>query len=67
MSQKVSNVFEAILKYGDDEDFVPLEGDTFAPTDAPAVTLVTCYPFYFVGSAPQRFIVRATTSTRAGP
>jgi hypothetical protein len=20
---------------------------------------VTCYPFYFVGSAPQRFIVRA--------
>ena len=29
------------------------------PTTAPAVTLVTCYPFYFVGSAPQRFIVRA--------
>ena len=25
----------------------------------PALTLVTCYPFYFVGSAPQRFIVRA--------
>lgn len=30
------------------------------PTDAPAVTLVTCYPFYFIGSAPKRFIVRAT-------
>jgi sortase A len=29
------------------------------PTESPAVTLVTCYPFYFVGSAPQRFIVRA--------
>jgi sortase A len=29
------------------------------PTASPAVTLVTCYPFYFVGSAPQRFIVRA--------
>jgi sortase A len=29
------------------------------PTPVPAVTLVTCYPFYFVGSAPQRFIVRA--------
>lgn len=27
-------------------------------TDEPAVTLVTCYPFYFVGNAPQRFIVR---------
>jgi sortase A len=23
------------------------------------VTIVTCYPFYFVGDAPQRFIVRA--------
>jgi sortase A len=23
------------------------------------LTLVTCYPFYFVGPAPQRFIVRA--------
>ncbi len=29
------------------------------PTPAPSLTLVTCYPFYFVGSAPQRFIVRA--------
>lgn len=29
-------------------------------TDGPAVTLVTCYPFYFVGSAPHRLIVRAT-------
>ena len=29
------------------------------PTDSPTVTLVTCYPFYFVGSAPQRYIVRA--------
>ena len=24
-----------------------------------SLTLVTCYPFYFVGNAPQRFIVRA--------
>jgi sortase A len=23
------------------------------------LTLVTCYPFYFLGSAPERFIVRA--------
>jgi sortase A len=29
------------------------------PTPSPSVTLVTCYPFYFIGSAPQRFIVRA--------
>lgn len=26
-------------------------------TELPSVTLVTCYPFYFLGSAPQRFIV----------
>ena len=29
------------------------------PTPARAITLVTCYPFYFIGAAPQRFIVRA--------
>ena len=28
-------------------------------TPEPALTLVTCYPFSYVGSAPQRFIVRA--------
>ena len=29
-------------------------------TAIPTVTLITCYPFYFVGSAPERYIVRAT-------
>ena len=29
------------------------------PTERPALTLVTCYPLSYVGSAPQRFIVRA--------
>jgi len=24
------------------------------------LTLVTCYPFYFVGAAPQRFVVQAS-------
>lgn len=37
----------------DPEDVHVLE-----PTSDPAITLVTCYPFYFVGSAPQRYIVR---------
>jgi sortase A len=27
----------------------------------PSLTLVTCFPFYFVGSAPQRFIVHAAS------
>lgn len=29
------------------------------PSAAPTLTLITCYPFRYVGSAPQRFIVRA--------
>jgi sortase A len=30
-----------------------------APTTTPTLTLITCYPFSFVGHAPQRFIVQA--------
>lgn len=33
------------------------------PTPDPSLTLVTCYPFYFVGDAPQRYIVRAVERT----
>jgi sortase A len=29
------------------------------PTDRPTLTLVTCYPFEFIGHAPRRFIVQA--------
>jgi sortase A len=31
-------------------------------TGEPTLTLVTCYPFYFVGNAPKRYIVRATVA-----
>jgi sortase A len=31
-------------------------------TDARSLTLVTCYPFYHVGPAPQRYIVRAVNA-----
>jgi sortase A len=34
--------------------------DVLLPRSAPSVTLVTCYPFHFIGSAPQRFIVNAS-------
>lgn len=37
------------------------------PTEQPALTLVTCYPFSYIGSAPQRFIVRATRDRDPGP
>jgi sortase A len=33
------------------------------PAGGEMLTLVTCYPFYFVGSAPNRFIVRAERVT----
>ena len=31
-----------------------------APTTDKTLTIVTCYPFYFVGNAPKRYIVKAT-------
>ena len=37
----------------------PDEVSVLDPTSSPSVTLVTCYHFYFVGSAPLRYIVRA--------
>jgi sortase A len=33
-----------------------------APSAASAITLVTCYPFYFIGAAPQRFVVHARST-----
>jgi len=29
------------------------------PTDDPVLTLVTCYPFNFIGHAPKRYIIQA--------
>ncbi|HWF10652.1 MAG TPA: class D sortase [Bryobacteraceae bacterium] len=37
----------------------PTETSVLNPTPKPTLTLITCYPFYFVGHAPKRFIVRA--------
>jgi len=37
----------------------PEDVSVLDPTPEESITLVTCYPFYFVGSAPQRYIVRA--------
>lgn len=38
----------------------PERSDVLKPAPQPELTLVTCFPFYFVGSAPDRFIVHAT-------
>ena len=37
----------------------PKDVEVLAPSKNPVLTLVTCYPFYYVGHAPKRFIVRA--------
>jgi sortase A len=36
----------------------PTDVHVLAPTDTATLTLVTCYPFYFIGEAPQRYIVK---------
>jgi sortase A len=38
----------------------PADVSVLDSTGVPALTLVTCFPFYYVGSAPQRFIVHAS-------
>lgn len=38
----------------------PENVSVLAPTSTPTLTLVTCFPFYYVGNAPQRYIVTAT-------
>ena len=37
----------------------PQDSGVLRPTAQPTLTLVTCFPFYYVGSAPNRFIVQA--------
>lgn len=53
--------FERTLRYQITELSVvePTAVHVLADTGESVLTLVTCYPFYFVGNAPQRFIVRA--------
>lgn len=46
------------------EIVTPEDTEVLDPTPVPTVTLVTCFPFYFVGSAPKRFIVRAILEGR---
>lgn len=38
----------------------PRDVSVLKASSSDTLTLVTCYPFYYIGSAPKRFIVRAT-------
>lgn len=44
----------------------PDDLSVLAPTKTPSITLITCYPFSFVGNAPQRFVVHAEMAEAAG-
>jgi sortase A len=46
------------------EIVTPADVHVLEPRSRSALTLVTCYPFYFVGDAPQRFIVHASIAAR---
>ena len=50
-------------RYVVDETLIvpPEDVSVLGPRSRPSITLVTCYPFYFVGSAPLRYIVHAST------
>jgi len=37
----------------------PGDGGIVLPTTKSALTLVTCYPFHYIGAAPERFVVHA--------
>ena len=43
----------------------PEDVSVLDPTPTRSLTLVTCYPFYHVGPAPQRYIVRAVRTDKA--
>lgn len=45
----------------------PKDVGVLEPRARPSLTLVTCYPFYFVGSAPQRYIVHASIDEPVSP
>jgi len=42
----------------------PDDASVLQPRSTASLTLVTCYPFYFLGSAPERYIVQASMVDR---
>jgi sortase A len=45
----------------------PEDVSVLNPTPTPTLTLVTCFPFYFVGHAPQRYVVTASLQISSRP
>ena len=56
-----------IYRVTDRRVVAPTDTRSLDPTPTPTLTLVTCYPFYYIGPAPKRFVIRAElVSSRAG-
>ena len=45
----------------------PKDVSVLRPAKVPSLTLVTCYPFYFIGSAPKRYVVHASITDSDQP
>jgi sortase A len=52
--------YEFLYTVDDIEIVQPTDVSVLRNRPSPSITLVTCYPFYFVGDAPQRYIVHAS-------
>jgi sortase A len=48
-----------VYRITDKKITTPDDVQVLAPTTNQVLTLVTCYPFYYIGSAPKRMIIRA--------
>jgi len=55
-----------VYRITDKKITTPDDVQVLAPTTNQVLTLVTCYPFYYIGSAPKRMIIRAER-VQAGP
>jgi sortase A len=44
---------------------LPQDVSVLKPTEKTTLTLITCYPFYYVGAAPERYIVQASLLNEA--
>jgi sortase A len=56
---------DGVTRYRITEFLIVAPEDVYVldPTDTATLTLVTCYPFYFIGDAPQRYIVKGVAES----
>ncbi|HZR25996.1 MAG TPA: class D sortase [Vicinamibacterales bacterium] len=59
---------DRVYRYRVTKTFIVKPEDVYVldPTPTPTLTLVTCWPFEFIGHAPKRFIVQAELAGEAG-